>query len=51
MKLPALCVVALGLVTLFTGCATGDQAHYTRSQRAAQGAAYDPTERDSLTRY
>jgi hypothetical protein len=51
MKSLALFVVALALVTVFSGCATGDAAHYTSSQRAAQGGGYDPTDRASLTRY
>jgi hypothetical protein len=51
MKFLALCFVALGLVTFFGGCATGDNAHYTASQRAAQTGSYDPTDRASVTSY
>jgi hypothetical protein len=51
MKFMIRCLVAAGLVAFLNGCATGDSAHYTASQRAAQGAGYDPTYRSSVSRY
>ena len=42
MRLLAFSFLALAVVTTFAGCATGDRAHYTRSQQDAQHAVHDP---------
>ncbi len=40
-----LCLLAAALLTLLSGCASGDTGYYTPSQVAAQHSGYDPTAR------